>query len=528
MPTRAAAAREAAFISSSVNVNSPNLSVISKEVSQAETSGNSKKRKRQTLKSNEVEHVNGEIVKGGWDELPHNMGPSNGDVQVKKSEDDDKVVLPEPPKRSRRAKKVISEDDDTFGIELFEDEKLPTKTTKGSRSTRSKEGKTQQPTPDTSNHAEVDTELEDIIHNRSKKPTTGRANKSRQTGQSKKVDLSEEIQQKVDELVDGAEQVSKKAKKGKKNSYGITPGQTPFPDFLMPTPEACKEVNDLLSEKHGKVEQPATIPPPSLEVTGCGEVPSVLDALIRTRLSAATTGTNSAYAFAGLVEKYGILEEGIGKGSVNWNKVRDSKATDIEKAIKRGGLAKTKSEDIKKILDLVYEQNEARRDAFAKEKETGEACDFVGADRLTQSQKDLEIATSDQSILSLQYMHGLTADEAMTELTKFPGIGVKTASCVILFCLRRPSFAVDTHVYRLCNWLKWMPKGATRDQTFSHVEVRVPDEYKYSLHQLFIRHGKTCGRCRAATGETSEEWQDTVCPIEHLVERTGKRKGAKN
>jgi hypothetical protein len=90
--------------------------------------------------------------------------------------------------------------------------------------------------------------------------------------------------------------------------------------------------------------------------------------------------------------------------------------------------------------------------------------------------------------------------------------------------MKRPSFAVDTHVYRHCKWLGWVPEKASRDQTFSHCEVRVPDHLKYSLHQLFLRHGKTCGRCRANTSAGTKEWDATVCPIEHLVTRKEARK----
>lgn len=340
---------------------------------------------------------------------------------------------------------------------------------------------------------------------------------------AKKVDTSQDVQDEVDKLIEGSE-ILQKAKKPRKHKYGLTPGVTPFPDFVMPTAEACLEVKNLLSELHGTYEPPEAIPPPSLEVSGCGEVPCVLDALIRTRLSAATSGTNSGYAFTGLVSKFGILEEGIGKGSVNWSKVREADIKDVEDAIKRGGLARTKSKDIKAILDMVREENIARREAFVKEKEGGEKADVVGGESLTQGQKDLEIAAADKEILSLQYIHGLTNDEAMDELIKYPGIGVKTAACVILFNLRRPSFAVDTHVHRLTRWLKWIPDNANENKAFSHCEVRIPNEYKYSLHQLFFQHGQKCGRCMASTSETSEAWKETVCPIDHLVERTGLRK----
>jgi endonuclease III len=424
-------------------------------------------RKRRRVVSNVKKNglVNGEVVSGGWDELPHNLG------SVEKSE-----VITEHP--------VVTESEAARDHVVANDK------------------------------AAIRGKVTPINAVTSKGQNLVTPN------------FSQDIKERVDKPLEIVGQPVKKVKKGKANPYGLTPGESPFPDFVMPTVEACKEVQDLLSEAHGRVEPPKEIPPPSLDVTGCGEVPSVLDAMIRTRLSASTTTTNAKYAFQGLVRQYGILKEGIGTGSVDWNKVRESDVTEIEKAIKRGGLARTKSISIKSILEMVHEINITRRDAFKKEKATGEIANVVGAERMTQAQKEMEIETAEKRILSLQFIHNLDSDKAMTEFVKFPGIGVKTASCIILFCLQRPSFAVDTHVHRFCRWMKWVPQNATRDQAFSHCEVRIPDEMKYSLHQLFIRHGKTCGRCRAATGEGSEEWIGTVCPIEHLVERTGKRKSA--
>ncbi|KAI9831504.1 MAG: hypothetical protein M1826_003394 [Phylliscum demangeonii] len=325
-----------------------------------------------------------------------------------------------------------------------------------------------------------------------------------------------------------SEQSPTKAGKGRKpkaNPYGLTPGQTPFPDWPHPTPEECQEVNDLLSAVHGEVKAPATIPAPSTTVSGCGEVPSILDALIRTLLSAATTGTNSSRAFKGLVDKFGILQEGIGKGSVDWNRVRRADLKEVFEAIKSGGLAAVKSKRIKEILEMVYEENLARRNALLKAEHDPDAAGPAGAEHETKAEQRQEIARADEHVLSLDHLHVLSSDEALSTLIKYPGIGPKTASCVLLFCMQRPSFAVDTHVFRLCNWLGWVPPGkATRNTTYSHCEVRVPDHLKYPLHQLFIRHGKTCPRCRAATSAASEDW-DKGCPIDHLVKRTGKRKG---
>lgn len=318
---------------------------------------------------------------------------------------------------------------------------------------------------------------------------------------------------------------AKKARKAKANPYGLTPGETPYPDWPHPTPEECQKVTDLLSVVHGKVQAPATVPTPSTTVSGCGEVPSILDALIRTLLSAATTSGNSSTAFKGLVDEFGIRQEGIGKGSVDWDNVRRADVKTVEKAIYRGGLAQTKSKRIKQILDMVYKENKARRDALVEAKHDKDVAGPKGAGNEAEEEKDAEIQRADEHVLSLDHLHALSTDDAFNALMKYPGVGPKTASCVLLFCMQRPSFAVDTHVFRLCKWLNWVPPDkATRNTTYSHCEVRVPNDLKYPLHQLMIRHGKACPRCRAATGEGGGDW-DKGCPIDHLVKRTGKRKG---
>lgn len=315
--------------------------------------------------------------------------------------------------------------------------------------------------------------------------------------------------------------------------YGLTPGISPFPDYSHPTPQACEEVNRLLSTVHGHIKAPTKVPQPSLTVTGCGEVPSVLDALIRTVLSGATTGVNSARAFKGLVDRFGILQSGIGKGSVDWNAVRTAPIGEVFEAMKSGGLATTKSKYIKEILNMVYEENLARRNAFINSKIFSDDGSLqtskIKTDSPSESQKEVEIALTDEHVLSLDWIHSLDKEDAMLELIKYPGIGPKTAACVVLFCLQRPCFAVDTHIFRICKWLGWLPsadttKRVTEIMAFSHLEVRIPDYLKYSLHQLLIRHGKSCPRCRAITGEKSDGWEKG-CVIDHLVKRTGKRKG---
>src|SRR5690606_20225090 len=125
--------------------------------------------------------------------------------------------------------------------------------------------------------------------------------------------------------------------------------------------------------------------------------------------------------------------------------------------------------------------------------------------------KILNMVWADWKTLSLGHLHVKTAREAMEELVRHPRIGVKTAACVILFCLRVPCFAVDTHVRRFCKWLGWVPPAASAEMTLWHCELVVLDRLKYGLHQLSIRHGQLCGRCRAVTAEGTDAWNESGC-----------------
>jgi len=364
-----------------------------------------------------------------------------------------------------------------------------------------------------------------------------------------------------------SESPSKKAERAKANPYGLSPGQSPYPTYPHPTPEECWDVHDRLSAIHGTVKAPKTVPVPSLNSSGCGEVPSVLDALIRTRLSAATNNENSSRAFRGLVEKFGIIKQGIGKGSVDWNKVRTADQKDVFEAIKSGGLADVKSRDIKKILQMVYEENQARKEELKQQEtppETSDAAAPIDA--------GAEVSKAEDNIISLDHLHSMDSDTAFNKLVGYPGVGPKTASCVLLFCMQRPSFAVDTHVFRLTRWLGWTPSDAevkrmakdaksanpspvkakrvkkesgdsdsevkvedgeapasvtpkrtkapppvTRNSTYSHLDVMIPDDLKYPLHYLFIKHGKFCPHCSAKKdAKIRAEWGDKPCPIKEL------------
>jgi endonuclease III len=316
------------------------------------------------------------------------------------------------------------------------------------------------------------------------------------------------------EISEGDPDFRQRTKRGATNKYGLTRGYSPYPYRTVPTPEQCDEVHRILVETHGAVIQPAKIPAPSITVTGCGEVRSVLDALLRTRISANTLMPNSNRAIAQLAETYGVATYGVGAGSIDWNAVRLGSLDKLTAAVRVAGTPKLKAGHIKTILDMVYEEQKARAQAHMQ----GAA--VPGAENEDDGQKALEVMKAQDDYLSLEHMRAMTADEAIDEFVKYPGIAVKTAACVVLFCLRIPCFAVDTHVHKMCKWLGWVPEKANETDTFNHGEHMIPNHLKYAFHQLFIRHGQDCFKCRKNTKPGTKAWNKApACPLEHLLNR---------
>ncbi|KZL79758.1 base excision dna repair protein [Colletotrichum incanum] len=238
-------------------------------------------------------------------------------------------------------------------------------------------------------------------------------------------------------------------KSKKLKAYSQYADKSPFPDFSHPTPEECRLAHRILAKLHGKRERPAEVKA-STTRAGCGDSPSVLDALVRTILSQNTSDTNSTRAKKSMDAVYG--------GSDEWEKIVEGGIPKLQEAIKCGGLSQVKSKVIIGILNQVKEK---------------------------------------YGSYSLDHLFNASNEEAMQELISFQGVGPKTASCVLLFCLQRESFAVDTHVWRITGLMGWRPKSASRDETHAHLDVRIPDEDKYGLHILLVKHGKVCDECKA-------------------------------
>ncbi|RMZ85010.1 hypothetical protein DV738_g303, partial [Chaetothyriales sp. CBS 135597] len=247
----------------------------------------------------------------------------------------------------------------------------------------------------------------------------------------------------------------------KLKAYSQYAQQSPFPDFEHPTAEECRLAHRILQKLHGARVRPETVVARP-DRAGCGDSPCVLDALVRTILSQNTSDTNSTRAKKSMDQVYG----GDSSGNDNddyWRRIVSGGQAKLQEAIKCGGLSAVKSKVILSILTQTMEKHGR-----------------YSLDHLLNS--------SDAT---------LSNEDAMAELMSFRGVGPKTASCVLLFCLQRDSFAVDTHVHRITGLLGWRPKTATRDETHQHLDVRIPDEDKYGLHVLLVTHGKQCDECKA-------------------------------
>ncbi|KAI0803671.1 DNA glycosylase [Xylaria sp. FL0064] len=239
------------------------------------------------------------------------------------------------------------------------------------------------------------------------------------------------------------------AKKLKSYSQFAAARQSPYPDFPHPTTAECKLAHEILISLHGARVRPEAIVAPATRA-GCGDSASVLDALVRTILSQNTSDANSTRAKLAMDRAYG--------GSDSWARIVEGGQAKLAKTIESGGLAVVKS---KVILDILAQTREK------------------------------------YGVYSLDHLFGASDEDAMREMLSFKGVGPKTASCVLLFCLKRDNFAVDTHVHRITGLLGWRPAAANRDQTHAHLDARIPDEEKYGLHVLLIKHGKECEECRA-------------------------------
>ena len=185
-----------------------------------------------------------------------------------------------------------------------------------------------------------------------------------------------------------------------------------------------------------------------------------VDVLVETVLSQNTSDVNSRQAFESLLQTFGSLE-GVAWGSVDR----------IEAAIRFAGLSRIKSVRIRNMLQRLLQENGS---------------------------------------LDLSFLASLELDTARRYLTSLEGVGLKTASCVLLFSLRMPAMPVDTHVHRVARRLGLIGVRVTADAAHSELEAMVLPKDRYPFHLLLIEHGRRV--CHARNPRCAVCVLRAICP----------------
>ena len=154
-----------------------------------------------------------------------------------------------------------------------------------------------------------------------------------------------------------------------------------------------------------------------------------------------------------------------------WEEVRDAKTKDVIETIRPAGLANQKGPRIQQVLRSI---------------------------------------TEERGDMDLSFLKKMPVDEARAWLTKFNGVGPKTAAIVLCFSLGMPAFPVDTHVYRVTGRIGLRPEKMTVEQAHPHLESLFPPETYYAAHLNIIRLGREICTARKAMCEK--------CPIVKLCD----------
>lgn len=159
-----------------------------------------------------------------------------------------------------------------------------------------------------------------------------------------------------------------------------------------------------------------------------------------------------------------------------WEEVRDAKIEEVIEAIRPAGLANQKGPRIQQVLKAI---------------------------------------TEERGNMDLSFLKKMSVDDARNWLTKFNGVGPKTAAIVLCFSLGMPAFPVDTHVYRVTGRIGLRPEKMTVEQAHPHLESLFPPETYYAAHLNIIRLGREICTARKAMCEK--------CPIVKLCDYGRKR-----
>ena len=84
--------------------------------------------------------------------------------------------------------------------------------------------------------------------------------------------------------------------------------------------------------------------------------------------------------------------------------------------------------------------------------------------------------------------NGIVPD-TLEKLTSLPGVGRKTANCMLSYVFKKPAIAVDIHVHRISNRLGWV-KTRTAQETEEDLQRKIPVKMWSDVNRLLVDHGQ--------------------------------------
>lgn len=93
------------------------------------------------------------------------------------------------------------------------------------------------------------------------------------------------------------------------------------------------------------------------------------------------------------------------------------------------------------------------------------------------------------SSLLVHKYHG-KVPETLEELITLPGVGRKTANCLLSYAFNQPAIAVDVHVHRLSNRLGWVKTNVPSETEQTLMKI-IPLKSWNNVNRLFVGHGQT-------------------------------------
>jgi endonuclease-3 len=204
--------------------------------------------------------------------------------------------------------------------------------------------------------------------------------------------------------------------------------------------------------------------------------------LVLTVLSQSTNDRNRDVAYLRLRERFGG-EHG------DWRAVRDAPVAEVEEAIRPGGISKVKSVRIQAILNAIT--------------------DDPGPDA-----RNGESSAAGAAELSLDWLADVPIEQARDYLVALPGVGRKTAACVLLFAYGLRDVPVDTHVSRVGMRLGLLRPGAPFEELHDQMLALTPPGQELELHVNLLRHGRRT--CHARSPACEECALARMCPSRGL------------